>query len=413
MGAHSHAGPGHLRGAGAGGPRWNWLANTPRAHITNQRAMEVLRDLGVEEEAKSFAMPWDLIGDATFATSFAGPEIARLQMWGTGDDRHSDYLRGSPCPLVDLIQPLAERVLVTNAAARGAKVPVQHRVRRAQQDDDGVTVTLKDRVERATLHPAGSIPGRRRWCPLADRRRDRPGDRRAPCAGGPDLCPVQRRSHPRTPRTGRAACTTSCIRPRASERSEWARCARCGRGISGWPGGASTSPKASRTSTTAEPWRRSGRWSVTPDLEAEIEWVSPWYVNQARATTYSRGGCSAAEMLSIGTHRRAGWGPTPACRTRSTSPGSSPSWSRATPEPSYWTPTRSSGHRSARRSSPGPTSPASTTPRCGRPSPPPTPATHRRRVGEDPGQDPGGRQGQGRVARSAQAEELRVQRPGR
>ena len=26
--------------------RYRWLANTPRAHITNQRAMEVLRDLG-------------------------------------------------------------------------------------------------------------------------------------------------------------------------------------------------------------------------------------------------------------------------------------------------------------------------------------------------------------------------------
>ena len=26
--------------------RYRWLANTPRAHITNQRTMEVLRDLG-------------------------------------------------------------------------------------------------------------------------------------------------------------------------------------------------------------------------------------------------------------------------------------------------------------------------------------------------------------------------------
>ena len=30
--------------------RTNWLADTPRAHITNQRAMEVLRDLGIEDE---------------------------------------------------------------------------------------------------------------------------------------------------------------------------------------------------------------------------------------------------------------------------------------------------------------------------------------------------------------------------
>ncbi len=30
--------------------RYRWLANTPRAHITNQRTMEVLRDLGREVE---------------------------------------------------------------------------------------------------------------------------------------------------------------------------------------------------------------------------------------------------------------------------------------------------------------------------------------------------------------------------
>ena len=32
--------------------QFNWLANSPRAHITNQRAMEVLRDLGIEEQVK-------------------------------------------------------------------------------------------------------------------------------------------------------------------------------------------------------------------------------------------------------------------------------------------------------------------------------------------------------------------------
>ena len=34
--------------------RYRWLANTPRAHITNQRALEVLRDLGTEVEADAY-----------------------------------------------------------------------------------------------------------------------------------------------------------------------------------------------------------------------------------------------------------------------------------------------------------------------------------------------------------------------
>ena len=34
--------------------RYRWLANSPRAHITNQRTMEVLRDLGPEVEHEAY-----------------------------------------------------------------------------------------------------------------------------------------------------------------------------------------------------------------------------------------------------------------------------------------------------------------------------------------------------------------------
>ena len=30
--------------------KYRWTADTPRAHITNQRAMEMMRDLGIEDE---------------------------------------------------------------------------------------------------------------------------------------------------------------------------------------------------------------------------------------------------------------------------------------------------------------------------------------------------------------------------
>ncbi|MCL2420144.1 MAG: FAD-dependent monooxygenase, partial [Conexibacteraceae bacterium] len=30
--------------------KYRWTANTPRAHITNQRTMEILRDVGVEQD---------------------------------------------------------------------------------------------------------------------------------------------------------------------------------------------------------------------------------------------------------------------------------------------------------------------------------------------------------------------------
>ncbi|MFL6112680.1 MAG: FAD-dependent monooxygenase, partial [Catenulispora sp.] len=124
--------------------RWNWLANSPRAHITNQRALEVLRDLGIEQEATRVATPWPLMGDTLFTTSIAGPEVARLRTWGTGENRIGDYLRGSPCPLLDIPQCFMEPVLVNAAAARGAQFSFNTEYLGHVQDETGVTSTLRD-----------------------------------------------------------------------------------------------------------------------------------------------------------------------------------------------------------------------------------------------------------------------------
>jgi 2,4-dichlorophenol 6-monooxygenase len=128
--------------------QWNWLANTPRAHITNQRAVEVLRDLGIEEEAKKYATPWELMSEMVFCTSLAGEEIARLKVWGTGDERIGDYIAGSPCGLMDLPQLYMEPLLVKNAAARGASLAFNTEYLSHTQDETGVTVRLRDRLSQ-------------------------------------------------------------------------------------------------------------------------------------------------------------------------------------------------------------------------------------------------------------------------
>jgi 2,4-dichlorophenol 6-monooxygenase len=125
--------------------RENWLAHTPRAHITNQRAMEVLRSLGIEDEVTARATPWDRMGETKFATSLAGEEIARLSSFGTGDDRRGDYLRASPSGMADIPQPLLEPIIVNAAAQRGASIEFNTEYRSSTQDDDGVTVTLEHR----------------------------------------------------------------------------------------------------------------------------------------------------------------------------------------------------------------------------------------------------------------------------
>lgn len=126
--------------------RWNWLANTPRAHSTNQRAVEVLRDLGIEDEARKHATPWEWMGETLWTTSFAGPEIARLRTWGTGEERIGEYLQNSPCTMLDLPQTFMEPLLVHQAAARGASLAPNTDYLEHVQDDDGVSVSLRDRL---------------------------------------------------------------------------------------------------------------------------------------------------------------------------------------------------------------------------------------------------------------------------
>src|ERR1700743_2315791 len=41
--------------------RYPTMAHTPRAHIINQRTVEILRDLGLEEGFHDVAMSWDLM----------------------------------------------------------------------------------------------------------------------------------------------------------------------------------------------------------------------------------------------------------------------------------------------------------------------------------------------------------------
>lgn len=125
---------------------WNWLAHTPRAHITNQRTNEVFRDLGLSDDIQREASPWDVMGDTLFTTSLAGEELVRMRTWGTGDARKGDYLQASPCGMVDIIQPKLEPILLKHAAARGATFSFNTEYLSHEQDADGVTVFLRERL---------------------------------------------------------------------------------------------------------------------------------------------------------------------------------------------------------------------------------------------------------------------------
>ncbi|WP_432118282.1 FAD-dependent oxidoreductase [Streptomyces sp. bgisy032] len=130
--------------------RYASLADTPRAHITNQRTMEVLRDLGVEEEVVARATPQHLMGNTTFCTSLAGEELGRVRSWGNDPLVQAEHELASPTRMCDMPQHLMEPVLVNAAVARGTRLRFETEYLSHTQDADGVTATVRDRLRGDT-----------------------------------------------------------------------------------------------------------------------------------------------------------------------------------------------------------------------------------------------------------------------
>jgi 2,4-dichlorophenol 6-monooxygenase len=128
--------------------RYRWLANTPRAHITNQRTMEVLRDLGrdVEDEAYMFAAGQELMGENVFCTALAGEEIGRMKSWGMHPTSRAEHQLSSPTQMNDLPQTFMEPLLFKTACSRGAQARLSTEYVSHEQDGDGVTTTCLDRL---------------------------------------------------------------------------------------------------------------------------------------------------------------------------------------------------------------------------------------------------------------------------
>jgi 2,4-dichlorophenol 6-monooxygenase len=126
--------------------KYRWTANTPRSHITNQRTVEIFRDMGIEADILAQGTPHRLMGDTVFCTSLAGDEIGRIRTWGTHPAREADYTLASPSLNCDLPQTLLEPILIGHAASRGSRIRFDTEYVGLTQDDDGVTVTALDRA---------------------------------------------------------------------------------------------------------------------------------------------------------------------------------------------------------------------------------------------------------------------------
>jgi len=126
--------------------KYRWLAETPRAHITNQRALEIFRDMGIDEDVKRLATKQEWMGNTVFCTSLAGEELGRILTWGTHPRRMADYTLASPTTICDIPQNLLEPILLGHACERGTRPRFDFEYLSHVQDETGVTATVLDRL---------------------------------------------------------------------------------------------------------------------------------------------------------------------------------------------------------------------------------------------------------------------------
>jgi len=123
----------------------------PKAHILNQRTMEIFDVCGVADEVYERGSPIEFMRRVAWYTSLTGPselhgrEIARRPSWGGGPDAPA-YAAASGYRFTNLPQMRLEPILRRHAEARGpGRLRFGHELVGLVQDEEGVTATIFDR----------------------------------------------------------------------------------------------------------------------------------------------------------------------------------------------------------------------------------------------------------------------------
>ena len=128
-------------------------AHTPRAHIVNQRTVEIMRHLGCEDDLLAVATPQEMMRNNLWVTSLAGREIARLEAWGTERHRFADYMSSSPSPMANCAQTVFEPMLLNAARRNGADARFGHEFLGFERVDCGFVsaVRVRETGEELTI----------------------------------------------------------------------------------------------------------------------------------------------------------------------------------------------------------------------------------------------------------------------
>lgn len=122
----------------------------PKAHILNQRAMEIMSDVNVADAIYSIGTPPEQFAYTAVYAGFsghknAGRRLAKLECWGNGG-RDLDWVAASPLLSTNLPQIRLEPILRERAEQLAPNaVRFHHEMTTFTQDDDGVTATILNR----------------------------------------------------------------------------------------------------------------------------------------------------------------------------------------------------------------------------------------------------------------------------
>ena len=125
-------------------------SDLPKAHVLNQRAMEVLDDAGVADAIAEQSTPAGQMAATAFYAGFAGPDadygrrLARLECWGAGGDDDS-WRAASPWRQLNLPQIRLEPLLKARAEELSpGRIRFGHELVDLEQDAEGVRATVRD-----------------------------------------------------------------------------------------------------------------------------------------------------------------------------------------------------------------------------------------------------------------------------
>ncbi len=129
-------------------------SDLPKAHVLNQRAMEVLDDVGVAQVIAQRSTPPGQMAATAYYAGLAGPgadygrRLARLESWGAGGADES-WRAASAWRQLNLPQIRLEPLLKARAEELSpGRIRFHHELTGLERDSEGVRATVRDHTSR-------------------------------------------------------------------------------------------------------------------------------------------------------------------------------------------------------------------------------------------------------------------------